>query len=162
MKANRVLISKRLFTIAMLLVCLTLFQVQPVLAGGDWNDEGIAWKSHEAGLAEAKQAKKPVCLIFFTEWCPHCKKYSEVFHDPQVVAKAKEFVMIRVDKDKNTELSKQHAADGEYIPRTYFLTSEGVFDPTIKVPREKYQYFYDTQKPAGVLAGMSAALKKLR
>ena len=33
----------------------------PVLAGGDWNDAGVAWKPYEQGLAEAKSANKPVC-----------------------------------------------------------------------------------------------------
>jgi thiol-disulfide isomerase/thioredoxin len=130
-------------------------------AGGDWNDGGIAWQPYEQGLAAAKAAKKPVCLIFYTEWCPHCANYSQVFHDPKVIAQAKKFVMIHLDKDKNGELSKKYAPDGEYIPRTVFLSSAGTFDPELHAPRDKYQYFYDEKDPAGVLAGMDAALKKL-
>jgi hypothetical protein len=131
------------------------------LAGGDWNDSGIVWQPYEKGLAEAKEKKKPICLIFYTEWCPHCTNYSKVFHDPKVVEQAKNFVMIRLDKDQNKELSGQYAPDGQYIPRTYFLSSDGKLDPSLHAPREKYQYFYDERTPESILAGMESALKKL-
>jgi len=128
----------------------------------DWNDGQIAWKDYQDGLAAAKKEKKPVCLIFFTEWCPHCKNFSEVFHDPKVVEKSKDFVMVHLDKDKNAEVSKQYAPDGEYIPRTFFLAPDGKLATDIHAPRDKYQYFYDEKDPASVLAGMDEALKKLK
>jgi len=128
----------------------------------DWNDGEIAWKDYEAGLAAAKSEKKPVCLIFYTEWCPHCANYSKVFHDPKVVEKSKQLVMIHLDKDKNAALSGQYAADGQYIPRTYFLGPDGKLAADIHAPREQYKYFYDEKDPASVLAGMDEALKKLK
>jgi thiol-disulfide isomerase/thioredoxin len=131
-------------------------------AGGDWNDAGVAWQPYEPGLAAAKAGKKPVCLIFFTEWCPHCKNYSAVFHDPKVVERTKRFVMVRLDKDKNAELSKKYAPDGEYIPRTYFLSPAGVLDESIHAEREKFRYFYDESNPAPLLAAMDAALEKVK
>jgi protein-disulfide reductase (glutathione) len=147
-----------------LLICAVLTAVTlaapAARAGGDWNDGAIAWKPYADGLAEAKKDKKPVCLIFYTEWCPHCKNYSAVFHDPKVVEKSKSFVMIRVDKDKEAALSKKYMPDGEYIPRTYFLASDGALDPEIHAPRPSYKYFYDENKPEGVLAGMDEALGK--
>jgi len=145
------------------LVALTALMAVPAAhAGGDWNDAAIGWQAHEAGLRAAKKEKKPVCLVFFTEWCPHCTNYSKVFHDPKVVEKSKKFVMIRLDKDKNSDSSKQHAPDGEYIPRTYFLSSDGKLDPELHAPRDRFKYFYDERDPASLLAGMDAALAKLR
>ncbi len=135
---------------------------RPALAGGDWNDQAIKWLSFEDGLAEAKEAKKPVCLIFYTEWCPHCTNYSKVFHDPKVVEKSKQFVMVRIDNDKNQELSKKFAPDGSYIPRTYFLSPAGVLEADIHAPRDKFKYFYDEKNPDSVLAAMNVALKKLK
>jgi hypothetical protein len=131
-------------------------------AGGDWNDKGIAWQPYDKALATAKKEKKPICLVFYTEWCPHCTNYSKVFHDPKVVEKSKQFVMVRADKDKQAELSKQFAPDGEYIPRTYFLTPAGTLVPDVHAPREKFKYFYDENQPASVLAGMDAALTKAK
>jgi len=58
------------------------------------------------------------------------------------------------------ELTKKYAPDGEYIPRTHFLSPDGELDPAIHAPREKFQYFYDEKNPASVLAGMEEALKK--
>jgi len=132
----------------------------PAHAGGDWNDKGIAWQPYDAGLALAKKEKKPVCLVFFTEWCPHCTNYSKVFHDPAVVAKAKDFVMIRLDKDQNAEVSGKYAPDGQYIPRTFFLTPGGELKADVHAPRDQYKYFYDENDPKSVLAGMDAALAK--
>ena len=149
------------FVLVCALFAAVVVQARAVRAGGDWNDAGLGWRPYEEGLAAAKKEKKPVCLVFYTEWCPHCKNYSGVFHDAKVVEKSKRFVMIRVDKDKEAEVSKKYAPDGEYIPRTYFLSPDGTLAPDIHAPRDNYKYFYDEQKPESVLAGMDAALAKL-
>jgi hypothetical protein len=127
----------------------------------DWNDANISWMPYEEGLAAAKKSHRPVCLIFYTTWCPHCANYSKVFSDPEVVKKAKSFVMIRLDKDKNQDLSKKYKPDGEYIPRTYFLTSAGALDESLSEQRPQFKYFYSESDPASLLAGMDRALKKL-
>jgi thiol-disulfide isomerase/thioredoxin len=155
-------IGPRGWLVAGLALALTLTGAATARAGGNWNDAGIGWVDYEKGLAEAKKSEKPICLVFFTEWCPHCTNYSKVFHDPKVVEASKKFVMIRLDKDKNAELSKKFAPDGEYIPRTYFLGSDGALDPELKAPRDRFVYFYDENNPASVLAGMEAAQKKLK
>jgi protein-disulfide reductase (glutathione) len=147
--------------LALLVAGATLTAVR-AHAGGDWNEAQIDWKSYEDGMALAKKERKPVCLIFYTEWCPHCRNYSGVFHDPKVVERSKQFVMIRLDKDKNREISAKYVPDGEYIPRTYFLTADGVLDPEIHAPRAEYKYFYDEMQPGGVLNGMDQALKKMK
>ena len=134
-----------------------LLSSQSALAGGDWNDAGIEWRGYEEGLTEAKKTGKPICLIFYTDWCPHCTKYSGVFHDDKVIAKAKDFVMIRLNKDENAELSAKHAPDGAYIPRTFFLSSDGKLNPAVKAPRDKYQFFYNPQAPGELLAAMGKA-----
>ena len=137
--------------------------VVPTLAaaGGDWNDAGIAWKSYEDGLAEAKKTNKPVVLIFYTDWCPHCTRYSGVFHDSKVVDAAKQFVMIRLNKDQNQEVSAKYAPDGEYIPRTYFLASDGTLQSDIHEKRDRYLYFYDASDAGALLRGMDEAREKL-
>lgn len=128
----------------------------------DWNDTKIQWQTYDAGLAEAKKTGKPICLIFYTTWCPHCTTYSKVFEDPAVVEKSKSFVMIRLDKDQNKDVSTQYAPDGEYIPRTYFLSSNGQLDAALSENRPQYKYFYDESKADGLLAGMDRALAKFK
>ena len=145
------------FSLGLLLAaCLAMVR----LAGAhDWNEGGIGWKSYTDGLAVAAKEKKPICLVVFTEWCPHCKNYAAVFHDAKVVEQAKQFVMIHVDKDKEPEVSRKYVPDGEYIPRTYFLTPEGKLKPEIHAQRDNYIYFYDERDPKSVLAAMDVALK---
>jgi thiol:disulfide interchange protein len=147
---------------AALLAASLLAGPQPARAAGDWNDGQIQWQPYEDGLAAAKKAKKPVCLVFFTDWCPHCANYSGVFHDAKVVEKAKGFVMIRVNNDQHADIGQMYAPDGRYIPRTFFLSSEGVLDPAIQARPDRYRYFYNEKDPASLLAGMDEALKRLR
>lgn len=151
-------IRKPLLAVAVALAALVVGS-RAVVAGGDWNDAGIAWRSYEDGLKEAKEQKKPVCLIFYTDWCPHCSNYSKVFHDPRIVEKSKSFVMIHLNKDQNAELSKKYAPDGEYIPRTYFLAPDGTLDESLTEQRPNYKYFYSESDPSSLLRGMDAALK---
>jgi len=142
-------------------IALALIALAAPAFAHDWNDANIAWKSLDDGLALAKKDQKPVCLIVFTEWCPHCKSYSQVFHDPKVVEKAKQFVIIHADQDKEKDKTGAYAPDGGYIPRTVFLAPDGTVATDVHAPRPQYQYFYDEKDPASVLAGMDAALTKL-
>jgi len=142
---------------------LLLVRGAAVYAGiEDWNDAHVKWLSYDDGLAAAKKEHKPICLIFFTTWCPHCKHYSQVFSNDELVKKSQSFVMIRLDKDKNTDLSAKYKPDGEYIPRTFFLSSDGQLDESLTAGRDQFKYFYDESNPASILAGMDRALKKLK
>ncbi len=158
---------ERCGTVAAFVVVLTVMTMAavrvPVAYAGaeDWNDKQIAWKSYDEGVAEAKKDKRPICLIFYTSWCPHCANYSKVFSDPKVVEKSKAFVMIRLDADKNPDLGKKYSPDGSYIPRTFFLSPGGELDPSLSEARAQYKYFYDEKDPASVLAGMDRALQKI-
>jgi thiol:disulfide interchange protein len=148
--------------LALVVACsLPLVVAARAHAGGDWNDGGVKWQGYEEGLATAKKENKPVCLVFYTDWCPHCTNYSKVFHDPKVVEKSKQFVMIRLNKDQNAAVSTKYTPDGEYIPRTYFLNAKGELQPDIHEQRDNFKYFYSESDPAGVLRGMDEALKKL-
>ncbi|MFI5396647.1 MAG: thioredoxin family protein [Candidatus Binatia bacterium] len=145
-------------------VLVSFLLVSAVVFAGveNWNDANVHWMAYDDGLAAAKKSHQPICLIFYTTWCPHCANYSKLFSDPKVVEKSKSFVMIRLDKDKNQELSKKYKPDGEYIPRTYFLSSGGVLDESLAEQREQFKYFYSESDPASILAGMDRALKKLQ
>jgi protein-disulfide reductase (glutathione) len=149
--------------VGIVLSAVLLLPAARAFAGAEnWNDANIRWMSYDDGLAAAKKQHKPICLIFYTTWCPHCANYAKVFSDPKVVEKSKSFVMIRLDKDKNQELSKKYSPDGEYIPRTYFLSSNGQLEESLTEGRAQYKYFYSESDPASILAGMDRALQKLK
>ncbi len=127
----------------------------------NWNDAQISWQSYEAGMALAKTAKKPVCLVFYTGWCPHCRNYSRVFQDPRIVARARDFIMIRVNPDDESAIGDKYAPDGSYVPRTFFLAPDGALLADVHAPRPKFLHFYDESDPASLLGGMDAALSKV-
>ena len=121
------------------------------------------WQSYEAGLQQARTQKKPVCLVFSTTWCPHCKNFSHVFDDPRVVAHARDFVMIHLDADAEEAIASKYALDGSYIPRTFFLGPDGKVDfATIHAPRLASRFFYDEHDPGSLLAAMDGEAKAVR
>jgi hypothetical protein len=129
--------------------------------GETWNAAQIDWQPFDAGLARAKAQNKPICLVLFTNWCPHCKNFSHVFDDPKVVERSKEFVMIHANADEESAVASKYARDGGYVPRTFFLAPDGTMDPDLHAPRQKFLYFYDERDPSSLLGGMEAALRKL-
>lgn len=147
--------------VSIAVVAMSLLSQVAFAGAEDWNDAGVHWMSYEEGLTAARKSHRPICLVFYTTWCPHCANYAKMFSDVEVVKKAKSFVMIRLDKDKNQELSKKYKPDGEYIPRTYFLSSAGQLDESLSEQRDQFKYFYSESDPASILAGMDRALKKL-
>jgi len=127
----------------------------------DWNEAGIQWKPLAVGLAEAAEKKKPVCLVVFTTWCPHCKRYSRIFHDSRIVEQTQGFVMIKLDQDQSEAESARYAPDGGYIPRTLFLAPNGAVALEIHAPRPTYRHFFDEDDAGDLLAAMKTARKKL-
>jgi thiol:disulfide interchange protein len=130
--------------------------------GESWNAAQIDWQPYTAGLVKAKAENKPICLVLYTTWCPHCKNFSHVFDDPRVVEQAKSFVMIHMDAEQDSDVAQRFTRDGGYIPRTFFLGPDGTPDFDIHAARPSYIYFYDERNPQSLLAGMSEAIRKLR
>jgi hypothetical protein len=130
-------------------------------APSDWNAREVAWMPYEAGLAAAKARQKPIVLVFYTDWCPHCHNYSRLFHDPEVVRLSQQFVMIRVERDGHRDISAQYDIDGEYIPRTFFLTPAGSVLTELTSDNDDFRYFLDEHDPAELIALMQRALERL-
>jgi thiol:disulfide interchange protein len=133
----------------------------PATSRDEWNPTQIDWQPYQQGLARARAEHKPVCLVFFATWCPHCANYSHVFDDPGVVRQAQRFVMIRLDVDKNREISSRYQVDGQYVPRTFFLSPNGELASSITAERARFRYFYDERNAASLLGGMQRALVAL-
>lgn len=154
---------RRRYVLGLAILAAGLLGSTLAFAGAEnWNDANVRWMSYDDGLAAAKKQHKPICLIFYTSWCPHCANYSKLFNDAKIVEKSKSFVMIRLDADKNQELSQKYKPDGGYIPRTYFLSADGQLDESLSEQRPQFKYFYSESDPASILAGMDRALQKLK
>jgi protein-disulfide reductase (glutathione) len=130
-------------------------------APSDWNVREVAWLPYEAGLAAGRAQRKPIVLVFYTDWCPHCHNYSRLFHDSEVVRLSRQFVMIRVERDGHRELSARYAIDGEYIPRTFFLSAEGAVANDLTSDNQDFLYFLDEHDPTELISLMEVALERL-
>ena len=123
----------------------------------DWNPKQVSWRPYALGLRDAGREHKPIVLVFYTDWCPHCHNFSRVFHDPRVVEASRGFVMIRVERDGDPELSQEYAPDGDYVPRTFFLLPNGEVLDQLDAGRPEFRYFLDEYEPDELLALMQRA-----
>lgn len=103
--------------IACLCMAFFLFTAAPALAAE------INWQpSYSEALAVSKNENKPIMVIFTADWCVFCKKLeNQTFTNSQIVREInKNFVAVKINKDKEVELSKDFNVGG--IPDMYFLT----------------------------------------
>lgn len=124
----------------------------PTLAPSEsWNGTQIRWEELNPGLAHARKDHKPVVLVVYTDWCPHCKNYSRVFGDPRVVAMADKYVMIRVNQDQDGAMTTSYSPDGSYVPRTLFLTPEGQLRAELTGNNPRFVHFLDESRAESLL-----------
>jgi thiol:disulfide interchange protein len=124
-----------------------------------WNDAQIEWVSHEDAMARARREGRPMMVVMHADWCGHCRNYAHVFEDARIVERSRRMLMVRLDVDDEPELAARYAADGTYVPRTYFVGADGaVLDVGASNPR--YRHFFDEHDPSSLLAGMDAALTR--
>jgi thiol:disulfide interchange protein len=112
------------------IVSLVLFlaSVAEIASGKDQ----ISWMHDmDAALAAAKQENRPLMIDFMAEWCAPCKEMeSSTFSNPDVILKAKAFISVRIDVDKQKQVAAKfnalpRAYGGIGIPNMLFLTSAG-------------------------------------
>jgi hypothetical protein len=59
----------------------------------------------------------------------------------------------QLDIDPGTVgLAAKYAPDGQYLPRTLFLSPSGDLWADVRGPLDEYKYFYDEHDPKSVLA----------
>ena len=89
----------------------------------------IVWRSdYEAALKEAAQARKPVMVDFYTDWCGACKMMdAEAYTNASVIDESRNFVMVKVDAEKRTDLAQKFKVDG-YPTILWMNADEKVLD----------------------------------
>jgi thiol:disulfide interchange protein DsbD len=78
----------------------------------------------DEALAQAQKERKPIVLDFFAEWCAPCQRMEKTtFIDDRVKALLGRCVFLRIDTDKQPEISRRMNVEG--LPDIRFVTPDG-------------------------------------
>ena len=78
----------------------------------------------DEAIAQARNENKPVVIDFFAEWCAPCMKMEKItFVDERVKALLGRCVFLRIDTDKQPEISQRMNVEG--LPDIRFVTPDG-------------------------------------
>jgi len=140
----------------MALPCLAL--AQP--AGDKPAADGPTWlREDEAGaVAQAKRDGKLVLVDVWATSCHWCTKLDEdVFSTPEFAGAAKDFVLLKIDSDKNEGYLDKFGTDG--LPTTGFLKPDGEVLGAVAgyMPAGEYLKVMSTAKALLALGDVDAA-----
>jgi thiol:disulfide interchange protein len=110
--------------------------------GVEWKGN-VAWHTWSEGLSLAARESKPILVLVYADWCPHCRELSPVFADPEIEALAKRLVMVRQNHDDDPSwLQPYNQKYGGYVPRIFFFDSGGKIREDLTSGHPRYPYFY--------------------
>ncbi|MCH2206088.1 MAG: thioredoxin domain-containing protein [Lentisphaerales bacterium] len=105
-------------------VLLALFLLNfSLIANENWRTD------FKAALAESKEQGKAILIDFYADWCGPCKAMNEAtLKDELVLSSLKDFILIKVDIDKNQQLAKEYRVSSiphfTILNRHHEITSE--------------------------------------
>ena len=117
-------IAKTIFVISALTAVLMLGscakESEPEATAG-----GVEWLlSMEEAVARAQKQDRPIMIDVYADWCGWCKRLdSDTYADDVVVAKAVEFVSLKLDADANRPVMSQYGIGG--LPTILFIDADG-------------------------------------
>jgi thiol:disulfide interchange protein len=87
--------------------------------------DGVKWlASYDEAIRMAGDKNIPIMIDFYADWCGWCKRLDQdTYVDAEVMAKAKEFVSLKIDADVETDLPKQYRVQG--LPTILFINHKG-------------------------------------
>lgn len=123
--------------------------IEKAYNGGSAESNSINWQlDYNQAISSAQSAKKPVMIDFYVNWCGWCKVLDrDTYTDPDVVKLSRQFVCVKVDGDKNDNLTSQYNITG--YPTIIFL------DSTSREANRVGGY----EKPGPFLKDMQSALR---
>jgi tetratricopeptide (TPR) repeat protein len=87
----------------------------------------IDWEKRlDRGLEQARREDKPVMVFFRADWCGLCERLdNSTFVEPQVTARAGNFVMVRVDTEERRAAEALRTYAVGKLPTIVFLSPSG-------------------------------------
>ncbi|XP_073239584.1 uncharacterized protein [Porites lutea] len=121
----------------------------------------INWMSYEQGLKEAKKSNKKMLLIIHKSWCSSCKALKPILAKHKTFAElSKKFVMVNTEDDDEPK-GDQFDVDGKYVPRIFFLDSNGNVEKELWNEGTKHKHVkYYYQDGVELVKAMKKALKQ--
>jgi len=117
-------------------------------AGGvEWRGS-VEWHTWNDGLALAGKSGKPIFVLVYADWCPHCRTLGPIFAEPEMEALAKHFVMVRQNHDDDPAWLQPYKQYGSYVPRIFFFDPRGKLREDVTSGHPRYPYFYASEQPA--------------
>jgi thiol:disulfide interchange protein len=118
----------------------------------------LAWKTWDQGSAEAGKTGRPMLLLVYADWCPHCRNLAPVFSEKPVLEAARGLVMVRQAQDERPAwLTERFGRFGSYVPRTFLLHSDGRVMEDLVSGHPQYPYFYTPGKRDLMVENMKKA-----
>ena len=125
-----------------------------------WGDS-IVWRDWDVALRTAKAENKSVCVVVYADWCPVCKQLAPEFAKPEVASAAAGLIMVRQDQDESAPWLKERLGQyGNYLPRVFFLASNGEVREDLQSGHPRYPYFYAPLVTDRLLANMHTASRR--
>jgi thiol:disulfide interchange protein DsbD len=86
---------------------------------------GIPWlASMDEALQQAGKNNRPIMIDVYADWCVWCKRLdSDTYSNGSVVAKAADFVNLKLDADANRSIVQRYQVGG--LPTILFLDPDG-------------------------------------
>lgn len=64
--------------------------------------------NYEDAVKLSRETNKEIFLYFGADWCGYCKKMEKVLEDKQVSANMNDYIVLKLNKDFNENLSKRY------------------------------------------------------
>ena len=120
-------------------------------------DPRIAWKPWDDAQRTAKAQGRPIMVVVYADWCPHCRELSPVFADPEIQKLSEGLVMVHENSDADPAWLKAYANLGSYVPRILFLAPDGTLKADLTSGNGRYPYFYTPQGVDALKSSMKRA-----
>jgi thiol:disulfide interchange protein len=125
--------------------------------GVEWRGT-IQWHQWSDAIGLANRASKPIMVVVYADWCPHCRALGPVFADPEIETLSKRFVMVRQNHDDSPPwLEPYNQKFGGYVPRIFFFDQNGKMREDLTSGHPRYPYFYAAEQPEFLKKSMRQA-----